>query len=289
MQTEPLETLVVEIKGSKKYRHIAEALVRRVGSRELRHRKSLKEAVKATKNKLHQIGGAFIEFEMPYARWKRELQAAHATGNHADFLEVCKRIMASHASTRERMADIDRFYPEIFSHLGEVNTVLDLACGLNPLMLPWMPLSDRAVYYACDIYEDMVDFLNFFFDLIGRPGRAEVADLGQSVPALKADVVFLLKVLPCLEQSEKNRSLALLNSVKARCLAVSFPCQSLGGRAKGMAANYDQEFRSLIASTGWSFQRIDFSREMVFLVKKGDVDKGNIGQAAAPVTEHSQT
>jgi len=268
MQKDPLEMLIGEIKGSKKYRHVAESVVRRIGLRELTHRKNLKEAIKATKNKLHQIGGAFVEFEMPYARWKGELETVYKSGGRAAFLEVCKRIMASHASTRERLADINRFYPAIFSHLGTVNAVLDLACGLNPLMLPWMPLPDHATYYGCDIYEDMIDFLNFFFQLTGRDGRAAVTDLGQSAPPVEADVALLLKTLPCLEQSEKNRSLPLLSNTKANRLLVSFPCQSLGGRARGMAQNYDQQFRNLIAPMGWSCQRLDFSHEMVFLVDK---------------------
>lgn len=268
MTKDPLEALVGEIKGSKKYRHVAETVVRRIGVRELTHRKNLKEAIKATKNKLHQIGGVFVEFEMPYVRWKGELETAYKSGDRAAFLEACKRIMVSHASTRERLADIDRFYPTIFSHLGTVNAVLDLACGLNPLMLPWMPLPEQAAYYACDIYEDMIGFLNFFFHLTGRNGGATVTDLGESVPPVEADVALLLKALPCLEQSEKNCSLPLLSNTKANRLVVSFPCQSLGGRTKGMAQNYDQQFRNLISPIGCSCQRLDFSREMVFLVDK---------------------
>jgi len=34
---------------------------------------------------------------------------------------------------------------------------------VNPLALPWMPLEPNAVYYACDIYGDMVSFLSLFF------------------------------------------------------------------------------------------------------------------------------
>jgi 16S rRNA (guanine(1405)-N(7))-methyltransferase len=268
MPQDSLEELVSGLKGSKKYRHVAESLIRRIGSRELGNRKNLKEAVKATKNKLHQIGGAFVDFEMPYSRWKQELQAEYDSGDKARFLAVCKRILGKHASTRERLPDVDRFYQTIFAHLGPVNTLLDLACGLNPLTLPWMPLPPQAVYYAYDIYEDMVDFINFFFSLIGRSGHASVMDLGKFVPEVQADVALLLKTLPCLEQSVKGRAVPLLTSINARRLVISYPCQSLGGRGKGMAVNYDQLFRELIAETGWSFQRLDLLREMVFVINK---------------------
>ena len=55
---ERLNELVVAVLSSTKYRHVSPELVQSVGERELSIRPSVKSAVKATKNVLHQAGGA---------------------------------------------------------------------------------------------------------------------------------------------------------------------------------------------------------------------------------------
>ena len=55
---ERLGKLVTAVSRSPKYQHVSPALIRRFGAEELGKRRSYKDAVKATKNKLHQVGGA---------------------------------------------------------------------------------------------------------------------------------------------------------------------------------------------------------------------------------------
>src|SRR6185369_15725969 len=147
----------------------------------------LKEAIKATKNKLHQVAGAYLDARLPYDEWLALLTAAAAderrttnderpTANDDEALsnsvlstqssalaQACRDIMRHHASTRERLPILESFYTTTLASLGPVRSVLDLACGLNPLALPWMPIAPDASYYACDIYADMIAFLNGFF------------------------------------------------------------------------------------------------------------------------------
>ena len=87
--------------------------------------------------------------------------------------------MARHASTRERLSILDEFYPTLFGDLPPVNSVLDLACGLNPLALPWMGLAPDAVYHACDIYADQVELINRWFAIAGQSGEAFLCDLDE--------------------------------------------------------------------------------------------------------------
>ena len=51
--------------------------------------------------------------------------------------------------------------------------MLDVACGLNPLAIPWMNLAPNATYHAIDIYEDMMRFLGKAVNLLGVQGNAE--------------------------------------------------------------------------------------------------------------------
>jgi 16S rRNA (guanine(1405)-N(7))-methyltransferase len=268
MQNDQLEKLVATVLNSTKYKDVSHDLIRSIGLRELAKRSSVKEAVKATKNKLHQVGGAYLTDKEDYSRWLNELERLYHSGNQDAFLTYVQKVMSYHASIRERLPILDQFYTTILADLPPIHRILDLACGFNPLALPWMPLSQPVEYYAYDIYKDMLDFLNNFMSLIQVPGQARVCDIIQSCPTTPVDVAFVLKAIPCLEQIDKSAGATLLHRINARYIVVSFPVHSLGGRTRGMQANYEARFRSLIENTTWSIKRFDFPTELAFLLKK---------------------
>ena len=74
--TDELDALVAAVLGSSKYRAVTPDLVRAIGARELAARPNLKTAIKATKNTLHQAGGAFTDAPIDYDRALAELRAA---------------------------------------------------------------------------------------------------------------------------------------------------------------------------------------------------------------------
>jgi 16S rRNA (guanine(1405)-N(7))-methyltransferase len=176
--------------------------------------------------------------------------------------------MRHHASTRERLPILESFYTTTLASLGPVRSVLDLACGLNPLALPWMPIAPDASYYACDIYADMIAFLNGFFARVEIHGQACICDLVAGAPDAQADLALVLKALPPLDQQAKHAGRDLLRALNARHILVSFPAHSLGGRGKRMAENYEQRFRALADAEGWSIERFVFPTELAFLVQK---------------------
>jgi 16S rRNA (guanine(1405)-N(7))-methyltransferase len=262
-----LDDLVRSIVESPKYRTVSQELVRRIGRRELAARRSLKEAVKATRNKLHQVAGAYLDGRPGYAAWVEQLAAAQASDR--ELRQACLRIMQHHASTRERAGILDRFYTTALAGLPPIHSVLDVACGLNPLAMPWMPLAPDATYYACDIYVDMMVFLDDFFRLAGVRGQAQVCDLLGDPPGQPVDLALVLKALPPLEQLDKRAGLNLLRALNATYLLVSFPARSLGGRDKGMVEHYASRFLALAAAEGWPVERFEFATELVFRMRKG--------------------
>jgi 16S rRNA (guanine(1405)-N(7))-methyltransferase len=246
---------------------VSEDLIRAIGAQELARRTSFKEAVKAAKNKLHQVGGAYLVAKHDYATWLNDLAHLAQSGEQPAFLAYLKGIMSHHASTRERLPILEHFYHTILADLPPVHSVLDIACGLNPLALPWMPLAGPVEYYAYDIYQDMVDFLTQCLPLLPARGRAGVCNVIQACPAHAVDLAFVLKTIPCLEQVEKAAGARLLQAINARTIVVSFPVQSLGGRARGMQAHYAASFSALV-DPAWSITRFAFASELVFLVTK---------------------
>jgi 16S rRNA (guanine(1405)-N(7))-methyltransferase len=180
--------------------------------------------------------------------------------------------MQSHASTRERLPFLSSFYATLLAEVAPVHSVLDIACGLNPLAIPWMPLAPDALYYACDIYQDMIDFLNACFPLLHVDGEAAICNVIQQCPAHKVDVAFILKTIPVLEQVDKNAGRRLLHSIQADHLVVSFPSASLGGRRGGkgrnMETNYEAHLYELIAGQPGSIQRYSYDNELVFVIHR---------------------
>jgi 16S rRNA (guanine(1405)-N(7))-methyltransferase len=263
-----LDQLIEAVLASSKYKSIDSNVVKYIGTRELARRHNLKEAIKATRNKLHQVGAAYLDGELRYSFWLDQLKRASQSGNRQHLLDVCTSIMGHHSSTRERLPLLAQFYNTILANLPPINSVIDVACGLHPLAIPWIPLTAGVQYYAYDIYQDMTDFLNECLPLLQVQGYAQVRDVIQDCPAEKADLAFILKAIPCLEQLDKSAGLQLLETINADHLVVSFPAHSLSGRQKGMVTNYEARFYELIAHKIWSIQRFAFPTELVFLISK---------------------
>ena len=259
-----IEKLTAAVLDSTKYRTINPELVRRVAADELAKGRKFKDTVKAIKNKLHQVGGAYLGTPIDYPAWLERLRDATPEARP----KVCRQVMALHASTKERLPILETFYQTIFVKLPPFASLLDVACGLNPLALPWMGLPPGTTYYACDIYADMVDFVEGALEIFGQPGEAFICDVVGAPPAQKVDVALILKAIPCLEQIGKGAGELLLNSIQANHLVVSYPVHSLGGRGKGMRENYESSFMELVAGKNWGIEKLAFETELVFLINK---------------------
>ena len=267
-ESDGLSILVEAVLASPKYRYIYPGFVQRVAAQELAKHRKPKETLKAVKNKLHQVSGAYLDSKLNYDDWFRDLQSAVDSSDQQSLKAVCKQVMAQHASTRERLPILEEFYTAIFAELPPIDSVLDLACGLNPLALPWMPLASNAAYYACDIYTDMVAFLNDFLKLIPVQAEVRSCDVIAKTPAQKVDLALLLKTIPCLQQVDKDAGTLLLDTIDADYLLISYPLHSLGGREKGMLEHYEASFRELVAGRDWEIKRFEFETELAFLVSK---------------------
>jgi len=263
-----LDDLVEQVRSTGKYAPIDLQLIRRLGAVELAKRVSLKEAVKSTRNKLHQVGSAYQEKPIPYVKWQSELAALPADLSARPVRDYLCRCMQFHASTQERLSIHETFFKQVLTELGPIHSLVDLACGLNPLNLPWLPVAAEIEYWACDIYSDMLAFLNTFFVHFGVHGRAFACDLIHEIPQPPAQLALLLKTIPCLEQFDKTAGLRLLEGVQAENILVTFPAHSLGGRSKGMPQNYSDHFAQLVAGKPWHITRFDFPGELAFLIRK---------------------
>jgi len=264
-----LDQLVNAVRANPRYRSIDINLIQRIGQAELQKRRSMKEAVKETRNKLHQVGGAYQEDGIEYTRWNSVLDIQRGELTNLEAQDFCRKVMVQHASTRERLPILERFFYETLSSISPIYSVLDLACGLNPLAVPWMPLVEKTHYIGFDIYSDLVSFLNAFsahFKLNGQFHILDLLDPDLTLPP--AQLALVLKTIPCLEQVDKEASRTLLDRIPAEHLLVSFPVHSLGGRGKGMLEYYERHFHQLLRGHAWVVRRFEFPTELAFLVTK---------------------
>ena len=265
-KSDDLSKLLNAVLSSPKYRHIHPPFVERIAHQENAKGRRHKDTLKAVKNKLHQVGGAYLQSEMSYVQGLEEL--CDAINNPNSLKDSCKHIMGQHASTSERLPILEEFYSTIFAELPPINSVLDLACGFNPLAIPWMPLATKASYTACDIYSDMTSFISSFLSLTPVSGETFTCDVISAPPTQKVDLALILKTIPCLEQVDKQVGPRLLDEINADYLLVSYPLRSLGGKQKGMLEHYETSFQEMIEGRGWEIKKLVFETELAFLVKK---------------------
>ncbi len=262
-----IEQIVAAVRSSRKYRTLCAETVRRLATKELEHAGSAKQAIKATKRRLHQVYGAF-EADIDYDHVYQRLKEAYRSGSAAGIKEMCRQVMAFHSSSRERLPLLERFYPAIWQITGSPHAILDPGCGLNPLALPWMELPNLARYVALDIDLARVDFVDRFLSLGGLPPLARCQDVLVEMPADQADVALLLKMSTSLERQQAGATLHLVGQLNTPWVVVSYAVKSLAGREKGMVENYGQQFRRWAGDRGWPVHELAFESELVFVVDR---------------------
>ena len=263
-----IEALVKQVQAAGKYNAISPGLVRSILAAELKKGRSPREAVKAARTKLHQVGAVYQGTPIPYDSLQVEMDQLPDQLDDPAVQAFLLRTMEFHSSTRERQSILPRFFAETLAAIQPIHSILDIACGLNPLAIPWMPLAPGFCYSACDIYSDMIGFLNQYFTKFKLTGDAFMWDVTEKVPTHSADLALVLKTIPCLEQLEKDFGARLLAQLDCPNILVSFPSQSLGGRSKGMAKFYENHFNDLVADRNWHISRFEFPGEIAFLVRK---------------------
>jgi len=268
MNDKQINHLIQKIQSHRKYQTITSDLVRHLAEDALRRGLVGKPAVKDVRNKLHQIGGAYFQKRPDFLELQKHLKSEPHNASSDETRNFCIEVMRTHTSTAERLPILEDFFSTCLAPIAPLTSVLDLACGLNPLGIPWMPLADHCRYYAFDIYLDMLALIESFFEQIGVDGWAQPCDLTRGVPDLKTQVTFLLKSIPCLEQVDKNIASHLLGAITSDHILVSFPVRSLGGHKKGMPDFYRKHFYEIISNESWAVQEFHFDTELAFLVSK---------------------
>lgn len=267
MKTEELINQVSQnIKKSKKYKSVYDKTIYRIVTDFAIKTHSARELEKKSKNLLHQIWGAFYATRPNFKHILDVLEENTRKG--VNVKENILPMLQKQSSVKERIPLISHFYQDIFAVTGMPMSLIDYACGLNPLTHFWMGLPEASSYQSFDIDEDQVSFLNAVFKLLHiKNASAQVGDILID-NSQKSDVALLLKLLPCLEHQKKGSGLLVMKNLPAKYLVVSYPVKSLSGKKAGMADFYRKDFKKLIATENWQVTELLFDSELVFVIKK---------------------
>ncbi|MDX1412689.1 MAG: hypothetical protein R3293_00775 [Candidatus Promineifilaceae bacterium] len=270
-KTADVESIVSTIKQSKKYRDTHEETIRELVIVALTKYKSPKQATRSVRKQLHSIMAPYLG-DPDYETVSAELADAFAASNKEQIEKTCRDALYSHLSTRERLPIMEDFYRQIFQVTGTPTRILDIACGLNPLAFPWMGLPDKTEYFAYDIHEPRIRFINQYFRLQGLPQFARVQDVALQFPQEPVDVALFLKELPRFERNYPGTSRDLLKALRANFLVVSFPTISTHS-GRNLTKRYREFFEKVIDGLNWPTSEWLFAGEMVFIAEKSNLNR----------------
>ncbi len=268
MSLAPLPAWVETILRTKKYRDldIPNDTIRDLLAQPEAQKLTQHDLPKWLKRKLHNIVADYLG-DPDYLSANYEMDEVFSAGNEKNQKDFCKKILNTHASTRERMDYVEGFYSGIFKVTGIPHSISDLACGLNPFAFPWMGLDASAQYHAYDIHRPRMVFINNFFTYIHLAALAEHRDILINPPAIHTDVTFLFKEAHRLDQRQKGCNKILWKKINSRWLIVSLPSESLSGK-HDLVEKHRKLVQDSIDKSNWMTTELQFGTELVFCIDK---------------------
>lgn len=231
-----------------------------------------KQIVKEVRAKLRRMYGLFrIEEEVK----EREIllqEWLQAKENKKE--PLLQKLLETHSSTKERLPFYSKLYQQIFAITGKPNTILDLACGINPFSLEYMNLRN-VCYYAYDLNEGEIHLLNTYFTFKHKEnktfiGKAAVLDLlhWEKLANLgPVDICFLFKIVDVLDAGKGHKvSEMVIKNVPAKYVVVGFATKTMSG--KDMNAPERKWMEWMCNRLEYKYNILTFPNEIFYVIKK---------------------
>lgn len=226
-----IEKLIDSVQNSHKYRELElpVEMLRDLIWVNIPGSKNLAELKTNFRKALHNVIAPYLE-NIDYAKEIRYLQANPLSLNDPEQLrDYCLQMMAKHASTRERIPHLDEFFDTIFETIGTPGSLLDLACALDPLCLPWLRLAPGASFKAYDLNGPRIRYLQTFFAQVYPAYQAIQQDILLHPPVEPADCAFFFKEAHRLEKRQPGSTRILLDALHVKTMVLSLPAMDLKG------------------------------------------------------------
>lgn len=273
-----MEKLIKDILGKKELKNLDETIVIEELNKFFKRNKEVKKtledknfnkksaeyklALKEVRKKLREIYGVFIQKN--YGKRESLLKKL----NEKNSKEILPKLLSLHQSTKERLPYHKEIYKKIFEITGKQKTILDLACGLNPLSYRWLGYKPK--YIASDISEKDLEFIQSFFSknkINGKTIKIDLVTEQDKIKNIKSDLCFLFKALDSLETRKRHVSKELIKKINAKWIVVSFSKVSLGG-GKRITKSKRSWIMNFLKKKGFSYKEFEVPNEFFFVAKK---------------------
>lgn len=266
-----LDSLIQAVESSRKYRdlQIPRATLEDIITYESQHSTSRKELEANFRKSLHNIMAPYLE-DINYPAQTATLQELRNQDPSPDRLKSwCLDIMRLHDTSRERLPYLDVFFQKIFAVIGTPHSILDLACALDPLGLPWMNLPETTSLFALDIHQPRLIFLQTFFHYFYPQARAIQQDILTNIPDQKADCAFFFKEAHRLEKRRPGSNRELFEGLNVKWLVVSLPSRDLKGH-HSLEIYHSAIIHKAIEGRPWHLTTDIVGDELLFFIRKYD-------------------
>lgn len=272
MEVKISESFIKKIKENKKYKSISdEIIIKEIKDYMRKYQTDLydeKFAIKIIRRQLHRIYSSY------QTKGKKKIEKLlDELKNDKNSLEIINGILSTNLSTKERLDKYSTIYNKIFELSKKPGSIIDLGCGLNPISIPYMDLKNLK-YYAYDISDYDIKFINKFFIIMGIDGEANILD-ARDLESLnkipKSDIIFMFKVYDLIvPKSKKLKKIGeeIINIIKekAEFLVVSFATKTLTRKPMNLPRRIG--FEMMLDRNKLKYNFIQTDNEIYYVVSK---------------------
>ena len=269
MDQAEFEDIISHTRKSRKYRelNLPEETLQDMLTAEASLGGSKAEVTQRFRKKLHNVIAPYLEF-IDYAQETERMKACFQVNLTPDQVKAwALSVMQKHASTRERLPNIEAFCQCLRGHINSPDRILDLACALDPLLLPWLDFPDETEFLAYDIHQPRLDFLNAFFARAYPSAHAIQQDILVNPPSQPADCAFFFKEAHRFEKRSPGCNRSFFQALPVKLIIVSLPAEDLRGH-HSLIAYHTQLIKEAVADLPWELEQTQVGNELIFFIHK---------------------
>lgn len=258
--------VVNRVHQSRKYSSIHHDTIRDIVEQERAEAHSALELERRARARLHRAVAAYLRSASPSAM-RAALDDARLDSD-AELRAWCMASMRRHASTAERIDDIDRVYATVGKLVGPTPAIADLACAFNVLSLPWFTAHLSVRYVGYDFDAEIVELGLSVARKMTADAVMVHADVLVRPDVVQEDVALLLKMFHCLEARRRGAGTRLIDALPSTRIVVSLPTRSRSGRVLGFDATHGRKLADHCEARGWTITRRSLASEALWLITK---------------------
>jgi len=139
--------------------------------------------------------------------------SASSRSSGADYKDIIIGLAQSHISTKERLSSLDTFYRELFQYIGAPASIVDVGCGLHPLLFPFAGAGHSVTrYIALDKDKTSISALEAFSKILDKnilqPLNWNIKEgwrvVQEQTGVLRFDAAFLMKLAPVVYRIQRG-------------------------------------------------------------------------------------